>query len=163
MNPIHSTAATCLILAAAIMASPAAAQQDLEKIVGQHMVAEALLAAHLIAVADKAGLADDEIRAILKDVADRSAIDEFWITDAEGMTVFSNETAEFTFSSDPNEQPQASAFWPLLTGEKEVVVQAAEKREIDDQIFKYVGVAGIDGPRIVQVGIAAEHIAAPVD
>ena len=39
--------------------------------------------------------------------------------------------------------------------------QKAEKREIDDQIYKYVGVAGIDTPRIVQVGIAAAHIVAP--
>jgi methyl-accepting chemotaxis protein len=31
-------------------------------------------------------------------------------------------------------------------------VQAAQKREIDAKIFKYAGVAGIDKPRIVQVG-----------
>ena len=41
------------------------------------------------------------------------------------------------------------------------MIQKAEKREIDDQIYKYVGVAGIDTPRIVQVGIAAAHIVAP--
>jgi hypothetical protein len=35
------------------------------------------------------------------------------------------------------------------------VEQAARKREIDDQVYKYVGVAGIDRPRIVQVGYHA--------
>ena len=40
-----------------------------------------------------------------------------------------------------------------IKGVKNVVIQSAQKREIDDQIFKYVGVAGIDKPRIVQVGI----------
>jgi hypothetical protein len=31
---------------------------------------------------------------------------------------------------------------------------------VDDQIYKYVGVAGIDTPRIVQIGVAAAHIVA---
>jgi adenylate cyclase len=52
----------------------------------------------------------------------------------------------------------ASAFWPLLTGAKTVVIQNARKREIDNQIFKYVGVAGVDKPRIVQVGVAAANL-----
>jgi hypothetical protein len=149
-----------LAVAAWLVAGPVSAE-NLEDIVGQHMVAQALLAAHLVAVAEKAGLGNEEIRAILKDVADNSAIDEFWITDPEGHAVLANLEVSFTFSPDPAKQPQASAFWPLLTGEQKVVVQKAKKREIDDQIFKYVGVAGIDMPRIVQVGIAADHLAAP--
>jgi hypothetical protein len=40
------------------------------------------------------------------------------------------------------------------------VVQPAQKREIDNRVFKYVGVAGIDKPRIVQVGVSAEHLPA---
>jgi len=38
------------------------------------------------------------------------------------------------------------------------VIQDARKREIDNQIFKYVGVAGVDKPRIVQVGVAAANL-----
>jgi hypothetical protein len=160
MIGICSRIAALLAVAACLVGGPASAE-DLEEIVGQHMVAEALLAAHLVAVAEKAGLGNQEIRAILKDVADNSAIDEFWITDPEGHAVLTNREVSFTFSPDPAKQPQASAFWPLLTGEKKVVIQDAEKREIDDQIYKYVGVAGIDTARIVQVGIAAAHFAAP--
>ena len=59
---------------------------------------------------------------------------------------------------DDPEQPQASAFWPLITGGKDIVIQAARKREIDDRVFKYVGVAGVDKPRIVQVGVGAENL-----
>lgn len=136
-----------------------AGAEDIEGIVGQHMVAEALLTAHLVAVAEKAGLGNEEIRAILKDVAERSVIDEFWITDPEGDAVLSNREISFTFSPHPAVQPQASVFWLLLTGDQEVVVQKAQKREIDDQVYKYVGVAGIDERRIVQVGIAADHLA----
>src|SRR5918994_1620771 len=62
----------------------AAPAGDAEDIVAQHMVGEALLAAHLVAIAEKAGMSPDEINAILKDIADKSAIDEFWITDDTG-------------------------------------------------------------------------------
>jgi hypothetical protein len=160
MISICSRIATPLAVAGCLVAGPASAE-DLEEVVGKHMVAEALLTAHLVAVAEEAGLGNEVIRAILKDVADNSAIDEFWITDSEGRAVLTNTDVSFTFSPDPARQPQASTFWPLLTGEKKVVVQKAQKREIDDQIYKYVGVAGIDTPRIVQVGIAAAHFAAP--
>ena len=38
------------------------------------------------------------------------------------------------------------------------MIQEARKREIDDQIFKFVGVAGVDKARIVQVGVAAANL-----
>jgi adenylate cyclase len=38
------------------------------------------------------------------------------------------------------------------------VIQAARKREIDNQIFKYVGVGGVDKGRIVQVGVGAGNL-----
>ena len=69
-----------------------------------------------------------------------------------------SRNAEFTFSPDPEEQPQASLFWPLLTDEEEAVVQEAREREIDDRLFKYVGVGGVDQPRIVQVGFEATYL-----
>ena len=94
----------------------------------------------------------------LKEVADKSAIDEFWITDSSGHAYLTNTGIDFTFSPDPAKQPQASAFWPLIEGKEKIVVQQARKREIDDQVFKYVGVAGVDKPRIVQVGVAAKHL-----
>jgi hypothetical protein len=46
----------------------------------------------------------------------------------------------------------------LIAGSKEVVIQNARRREIDDRVFKYVGVAGIDKPRIVQIGTAVENL-----
>ena len=48
----------------------------------------------------------------------------------------------------------------IAGGGETVVVQPAQKREIDNSVLKYVGVAGVDKPRIVQVGIGAEHLAA---
>jgi hypothetical protein len=69
-----------------------------------------------------------------------------------------NTGVDFTFSPDSTKQPQASAFWPLITGDKAIVIQAAREREIDNRIFKYVGVAGVDKPRIVQVGVPADTV-----
>ena len=38
------------------------------------------------------------------------------------------------------------------------VIQDAQPRQLDQAIFKYVGVAGIDQPRIVQVGVSAAEL-----
>ena len=131
---------------------------DCNDTIARHMVGEALLAAHFVALAEKAGMTPGEIDAILKSVAEKSAIQEFWITDSAGHAYLTNTGIDFTFSPDPAKQPQASAFWPLLGGNKDVVIQGARKREIDDKTFQYVGVAGVDKPRIVQVGVGAENL-----
>jgi hypothetical protein len=126
--------------------------------IARHMVGEAMLAAQFVAAAERNGMTPVGINAILKEVADKSAVQEFWITDSSGHAYLTNTGIDFTFSADATNQPQASAFWPLLTGAKTVVIQNARKREIDNQIFKYVGVAGVDKPRIVQVGVAAANL-----
>ena len=131
--------------------------QDAEEIVGEHMIVEATIAAHLVAVAEAAGLSPDEINAHLQEIVDRTALDEFWITDESGHAYLrSNPDVDFRFNPDPGVQPQASEFWPVLTGQRPEYVQASRVREIDDQTFKYAAVAGIDKPRIVQVGYGAQ-------
>ena len=99
-----------------------------------------------------------EINAVLKGIAEKSAIQEFWITDSSGRAYLTNTGIDFTFSPDSAKEPQASAFWPLIAGGQDIVIQGARKREIDDRVFKYVGVAGVDKPRIVQVGVSAENL-----
>ena len=148
-----------LVFPFALLTSASAVRAaDCEDTVGRHMVGEALLTAHFVALAEKTGMTRDAINAILKSVAERSAIQEFWITDSAGHAYLTNTGMDFTFSPDEAKEPQASAFWPLLNGGKDVVIQGARKREIDDQIFKYVGVAGVDKARIVQVGVAAASL-----
>lgn len=159
MPDFRKLAGTAVMLGALCLAGPAARAAD-DNIVARHMVGEALLAAHFVAAAEKAGMSAAEINAILKSVAQQSAIQEFWITDPAGRAYLTNTGVDFTFSPDPAKQPQASAFWPLIAGVKATVVQEARKREIDDRVFKYVGVAGIDKPRIVQVGVSAENLPA---
>jgi hypothetical protein len=129
-----------------------------EDIIARHMVGEAMLAAQFVAAAERNGMTSTGINGILKDIADKSGIQEFWITDPSGHAYLTNTGIDFTFSADPAKQPQASAFWPLITGAKKVVIQNARKREIDNKVFKYVGVEGVDKPRIVQVGVGAANL-----
>jgi hypothetical protein len=145
----------CTLLCAGAAPSRAAECEDK---IARHMVGEAMLAAQFVAAAEKNGMTAGAINAVLKDIAGQSAVQEFWITDSSGHAYLTNTGIDFTFSADAAKQPQASAFWPLITGAKKVVVQNARKREIDNKIFKYVGVAGVDKPRIVQVGVAAANL-----
>ena len=126
--------------------------------VGGYMVASAKLTAHFVAAAIAAGMTTDEINAVLAEVADGSAIAEFWVTDAEGNIVYTNNTeVEFKFSTDPDGETQAAPFAHLLTGDETVVVQGMQPREADGRLFRYVGVAGVDQARIVQVGVDGEE------
>ena len=132
--------------------------QQVEAATGDQMIAQARIAAYLVAVAERAGLTPDEIRAILKDIAYRSVLDEFWITDETAHAYLTNTDSNFTFSPSPVEQPQASAFFQLLNQQNGSVVQEARARELDGKVFKYAGVSGVDRPRIVQVGYDARGL-----
>jgi len=147
----------CFYLALSTSASPSRAA-GCEDTIARHMVGEAMLAAQFVAAAEKTGMTPGAINAVLKDIAAKSAIEGFWITDSSGHAYLTNTGIDFTFSADAKKQPQASAFWPLITGAKTVVIQNARKREIDNKIFKFVGVAGVDKPRIVQVGVSAANL-----
>jgi hypothetical protein len=147
-----------LVSALALAGASPARAADCEDKIARHMVGEAMLAAQFVAAAERNGMTTEGINGILKDIAAKSAIQEFWITDPSGHAYLTNTGIDFTFSSDAKKQPQASAFWPLVSGAKAVVIQDARKREIDNKIFKYVGVAGVDKPRIVQVGVAAANL-----
>jgi adenylate cyclase len=131
---------------------------EVEEMLGSQMVAEARIVAHFIDAAEKANFTPQEINRRLRQLADTTVLDEFWITDENGHAYLRNIDADFTFSPSALEQPQAHVFWPLLSGKKDQVIQEAKQREIDDQHFKYAGVAGVDKPRIVQVGYNAKYL-----
>jgi methyl-accepting chemotaxis protein len=130
---------------------------QVEEEVGRHMVAESRLLALYAAAAEKAGLGPDEIAGQLRGVTADTILDEMLITDATGLATINTERLPetFAFSPDPVRQPQAHAFHRLLSGDVPSVVQDARKREVDERVFKYAGVGGVDTPRIVQVGMEA--------
>ena len=135
----------------------------LDAMLDDQMTGQARIAAHLVAAAEAAGHGAGRVIETLTEVVSTTVLDECWITDGEGLayitTVRNADGAPvpFRFSPDPEVQPQASAFHPLLSSDPEsddVVAQGAQVREIDNEVFKYVGVAGVDRRRIVQVGNA---------
>src|SRR6185369_5026689 len=92
----------------------------------------------------------------LKQIVANTTLSEFWITDEHGHAYLRNAQAiDFTFDSDPIKNPQSYIFYDLITGKQRVVIQAAARRDYDGKVFKYVGVAGVDKARIVQVGYEA--------
>ena len=144
----------CLVLGGVMATDRARAADDA---VSQHMVAQAMLTAHFIAAALKAGMSKDEINAALTKVAAGSALSEFWISDDKGRIEFTNiPGTSFKFPTDPAGKRQAAPFAALLDGSKTVVVQGFQPRELDAKVFKYVGVNGVDKRRIVQVGVSRD-------
>lgn len=125
-----------------------------ESVIADHMVAEATITAHYIAAARRAGMTPAEINATLRQIASGTVISEFWVSDADGEVEFSSvPDASFSFGTDPDADRQAAPFVNLLLGRESVVVQEAQPRDLDGEVFRYVGVSGVDGPRIVQVGL----------
>ena len=126
------------------------------------MLAQARIAAHLVAAAEEAGYDAPSTIRILDSIIGETVLDEFWITDESAFSYLTNvrddrgELVPFQFNPDPAVQPQASLFYVLLDGidDDDVITQPAQVREIDNEVYKYVGVGGVDKPRIVQVGNA---------
>lgn len=132
--------------------------RQVEDEIGQQMQAQAALVAELVAVAGVEKIPTADVNTRLRRVAAGTVIDEIYATGPDGHIDMQTGDIDFTFSPDPAQQPQAHAFHKLLAGDVPVVVQDARKREIDDRVFKYVGVGGVDGPRIVQVGMEATFL-----
>jgi PAS domain S-box-containing protein len=128
---------------------------------------QARIASHLVAIAEQkeGAMSPEGISRHFKDITrfarEHGNYDyEFWVTDSGGRVYLGSTGIEFTFSP---EQEQASAFLRLLdshTNHTDVVVQESRKREIDSLIYKYVGVSGIDKPRIVEVGYRSDSVLA---
>jgi len=118
------------------------------------MVAAARMAAHYVAAAVKAGTDKGAIGAALADVVRTSGLSEIWVTDENGRIVFGSGDMDFVFPGDPAAGTQSAPFAALLRGTDPVVIQDPQPREIDGEVLQYVGVTGVDRPRIVQVGLA---------
>lgn len=144
------------VLAQVLARSISVSQQlpdQMEELMGQGMQATATVLSHYVVAAEKAGEPRSAIQKVLKQIIDSTLIGEIWITDSKGHAYLNAPLEiDFTFSPDAALQPQASAFWGLLSGQVPMVNQPMRPRELDQKLFKYVGVGGVDKPRIVQVG-----------
>ena len=138
--------------------------RTLDATLDDQMTAQARITAHLVAAAEAAGQDPPRIIETLDAIVASTVLDEFWITDGVGFSYLTNVRDEsgalvpFRFDPDPAAQPQASKFYVLLGSDvdddADVITQPTQVREIDQEVYKYVGVGGVDQARIVQIGNA---------
>ena len=127
--------------------------------IGEQLVVQGRLLAQLAAVGEQAGLPAADIDARLRQAAEPSG-SEFVVTDATGAVRYTSVAAlgGFRFSDDPATQPQEYVFHKLLAGDLPALVRESRRRDGDDRPVKEVGVPGVDGPRIVRVGLPTEYL-----
>lgn len=136
-----------LALNAAIEAARAviAVRSEIDVEMNKHMVAAAKLVAEILEC--KPDMDGDTIRLLM----DTAGLEEVWITDADGVVALSNIASGIGFRFP--EKGQAGEFRTILSDSSLVVTQPAMQRDLDGQIYKYVGVGRRDQRGIVQIGV----------
>ncbi|MRS04191.1 hypothetical protein EG832_13380 [bacterium] len=94
----------------------------------------------------------------LEEFATWVGIDEIYITNADAVTVGSNLEAAYGWRFPDDPKAQAFVFRKLMESKDGVVTQPIKPRDLDSQMFKFVGVSRTDEPGIVQIGYRAETI-----
>ncbi|WP_395453050.1 PP2C family protein-serine/threonine phosphatase [Azospirillum melinis] len=142
-------------LAAGLLARGAAQSRDIpqevDALLSERLLSEATLTAHLVALAETAKLAPRAINDRLKQIAEAGGPDEMWITDNRGRAYLHNLSGpDPLFGQDAKGGPRHGAYAGLLNRSPASVV--SEPAMENGKLMKFAGVAGVDKPRIVQVG-----------
>lgn len=92
-------------------------------------------------------------RADITRLAQSQGVDTLYIFNERGVTVATNDVyQDFVLSSNPEDQ--SYAFWPILKGYKDIVVQTPQIDEsVDSRVMQYIGVRRQDALGMVQVGM----------
>lgn len=95
---------------------------------------------------------------VLEKLSKEIGISEFYISDSEGVVIYSNNPGGvgFTFVDDPT--TQAYEFYKILNDSNLKVAQRIMKRDLDDKYFKYIGISRTDTGGIIQAGLSLEDI-----
>ncbi|TWA74372.1 sigma-B regulation protein RsbU (phosphoserine phosphatase) [Azospirillum brasilense] len=132
--------------------------RDVEALLGDRLLSEATLAAHLVAVMEAGKAPIKAVTDRLKAVADGGGPDEIWVTDNRGRAYLHNIPGpDITFGPDARAQPRQAPYYGLLNRAPEKVVTDAATE--GGKLMKFAGVAGVDKPRIVQVGADVRRLA----
>ena len=112
--------------------------KTVDSTLNDQMVAQARIAAHIVAAAEQAGYRPPEILAMLDEIVAGTVLEEIWITDETAFAYLTSvrdqdgERVRFTFDPDPVVQPQASKFYALLNtiGGNNYITQPAQVRKL---------------------------------
>src|SRR5436309_14460573 len=105
MPAIRNLAAILISLIMGCSGGASAGAADCEDLMTRHMVGEALLAAHFVALAEKTGMKSPDVNATFRQIAANSAIAEFSITDSSRDAYWTNPGHDFTLLPAPPHLP----------------------------------------------------------
>ncbi|MDD3796046.1 MAG: hypothetical protein PHE06_08795, partial [Lachnospiraceae bacterium] len=95
----------------------------------------------------------------LAKLAKRAQIDSIYIFDENGQTVHTN-TVYKDFKLSNNERDSSYVFQDVIKGYKDVMLQEAKPEENSDGAYtQYVGVARMDAPGMVEIGLSPQMLA----
>ena len=83
-------------------------------------------------------------QAALTKLVEKSGIEDVYITDSDGVTIFCSDPTGIGWRFPDDPAAQAYPFRALLQSKDGVVAQKAMIRDRDDQMFKYVGISRPD-------------------
>lgn len=145
-----------LALNAAIEAARAESQakQLTEIILNRQMLAQAKLVDQVLKDGEKRPA---DFWTIL---AKNAGIDTVSITNEDGMNIFSSDPKLVGFRYSENPKEQSYVFRQLLGKKDGSVCQPPRKRNIDNAMYKYIGISRSDGKGIIQVGFNSDSLTA---
>ncbi len=95
---------------------------------------------------------------MLEKLSKEIGISEFYISDSDGVVIYSNNPGGmgFIFTDDPT--TQSHEFYKILKDSSSKVTQRIMKRDLDDAYYKYVGISRTDAGGIIQAGLSLEDV-----
>ncbi len=144
-----------LALNAAIEAARAESQASelIETLLNRQMLSQAQLVNELLSEGSK------RPEGFWAELAKKTGLDVISVANQDGVNVHSSDSRliGFRYSEDPKEQ--SYAFRKIIYEKDGYVCQPPRKRNVDNLLFKYVGVTRRDTPGVIQVGFNAESLA----
>ncbi len=102
----------------------------------------------------KQGLSNEKIISFAK----ATGAADFYVTDEDGVIVYTSDEAALGFRFPEDETSQAFEFRKILQNPELEVVQKMQKRDVDNQYFKFVGISRKDKKGVIQASLALEDI-----
>lgn len=103
---------------------------------------------------EKNGVTNEKLR----EYASTTGISDIYITDDDGVIVYTTDEVAMGFRFPEDEENQAFEFRKILKDSSTKVIQKMQKRAIDDKYYKFAGVARRDYKGIIQASLALEDI-----
>jgi len=127
-------------------------EKTVEGLLQQHMLGAVSLIADILASGRELNSNDLVLLARL------ARVDDFCISDADGVITATNNPGSMGFRFSENPRQQSAVFRTLLSQRDGVVIRPIVVRDQDSKPYIYVGVSRRDRPGIVQAGSPADMV-----